>query len=109
MKPDENGRIDFNEFLKFNKGDLNDGEDEVNQAKNFFNHLDTDRNGLISFDEFKHFAEIHPDFASLNEQQIKDVFAKNDSDKDGRIDINGLEFKYFIWLIYFEILEILFF
>ena len=89
MKPDINACIDFNEFLRFNNGELNDGQDEINQAKNFFAHLDSDRSGLISYDEFQIFANIHPDFATLTSQQMKDVFYKNDSDKDGKISENG--------------------
>lgn len=89
MEPDENGCIDFNEFLKFNNGDLNDGKDEENQARNFFAHLDSDKNGLISWDEFKIFADIHPDFVSFSQQQMKEAFDKSDSDKDGRIDVGG--------------------
>jgi len=93
MKPDENGRIDFNEFLKFNNGDLNDGQDKENQAKNFFAHLDSDKNGLICFDEFKQFADIHPKYRLLmTNQAIENVFDQSDKDKDGKIDFNGIYF-----------------
>lgn len=89
MKPDENGCIDFNEFLRFNKGDLNDGDDEKNESRNFFLHLDADRNGLISFEEFKIFTDIHNDFSSMSQQQLKELFDKADLDKDGKITEEG--------------------
>ena len=89
MKPDENGCIDFNEFLRFNRGDLNDGDDERNEKRNFFLHLDKDKDGLIAFEEFKIFTNIHNDFSSLNDQQIKDLFEKIDNDKDGKITQEG--------------------
>lgn len=86
MDQDEDGCIDFNEFIS-----LMDSEDdfELNNdifARNLFNDLDKNRDGFLTFDEFILLAEIIPN--SL--EQMRNDFDAADVEKRGKINSDGI-------------------
>ena len=95
---DGNGTIDFDEFLRFIKGDLNEFRKKL--IRKAYNKLDVNKDGMVKLDDIERLydASKHPDVLSgkrTKTEVFKEFMLKWDTqDKDGIVTIDEF-FDYF--------------
>ena len=89
LQPDEEGCIDFKEFVKIMSGEYEPNEKII--ATNMFKDFDKDKDNLISFDEFKKMAKYF--FVDATDETLKLDFQRIDQNNDGKLSLEG---KYYI-------------
>lgn len=98
LDTDKNGTVDFDEFLRFLRGDLNDFR--KNLIKQAYNKLDVNCDGLVKLDDISQIydASQHPDVLDgkkTPEEVYMEFMAKWDTqEKDGIITLDEF-FEYF--------------
>ncbi|MCJ1380552.1 hypothetical protein MMC17_003660 [Xylographa soralifera] len=85
---DNNGTIDFPEFLTMmaRKMKDTDSEDEIRVDQEAFKVFDRDNNGFISAAELRHVMTSIGE--KLTDDEVDEMIREADQDGDGRIDYN---------------------
>ena len=86
---DNNGTIDFNEFVNLmlrKKNDADEGADPEKELKEAFKIFDKDGNGFISAAELRHVMTNLGE--KLTDEEVDQMIKEADTNGDGQVDYN---------------------
>ncbi|ELT95536.1 hypothetical protein CAPTEDRAFT_91144, partial [Capitella teleta] len=88
LDKNENGLIEFDEFLVLMSAHLKDPEDEARELRDAFQIFDRDGNNFIDAEEIRFVMKNIGE--KLTDEQIDKIFNMADVNQDGKLDYDGM-------------------